>query len=175
MMHTLKPLAVLVAWCAMTVAAQAQIGDSRLPMDVAADRMRAIDSERRVVLSGNVDIRQGEGRLLADEVNIFVGEGAAASTGAWGDVQRIIATGNVLYITPARRARGDRGVYELETETITLTGEVFLTQGENVIATNYFSTNLETGDSNYGRADDGARVQFRFVPSNGNPVQDADG
>ena len=45
-------------------------------------------------------------------------------------------------------------------EVITLTGEVVITQGDNVITTNRFVNDLTTGNSNFGEAGTGERVRM---------------
>jgi len=138
-----------------------QVGDSTLPLDVGSDHMENLDSEHRTLLVGNVDIVQGDSRLMADHVNIFYSE---SETGGRGDIERIIATGSVRYFSPMQNARGDRGVYDIETDSISLTGDVVITQCENVITTNFFSTNLTTGDSVFGETNDGQRVRAVLFP-----------
>jgi lipopolysaccharide export system protein LptA len=138
------------------LSAMAQIGDSSLPMDVAADHMENIDTERRTILIGNVDITQGDRRLMADHVELHR---TLVTDGGRGNVERVVATGNVRYFSPAQNARGDNGIYEIDTDTITLTGDVVIRQGENVITTTFFRTNLTTGNSNFGQENDGQRVR----------------
>jgi len=136
--------------------ALAQIGDSTLPLDVGADHMENWDSERRTTLIGNVDIVQGDRRLMADHVELHHG---LSETGGRGDIERIVATGNVRYYSPLQNARGDTGVYRIEDDTITLRGDVVIRQCENVITTNFFSTHLTNGDSTFGQEGNGQRVR----------------
>lgn len=155
-------LGLLLAGLAGT--ASAQIGDSRLPLYVDADHMDMLDAERHIVLRGNVNVTQGTSSISARQIDVYyTGEGsgqdaAVEGTDGWGDIERIIATEDVLYITPTQRARGQRGVYTLAEETIVLTGDVVITQGENVITATRFVTNLETGNSSW-ESGDGGRVR----------------
>ncbi|MHA6287701.1 LptA/OstA family protein [Maricaulis sp. CAU 1757] len=173
-LSTAGPLAALFAIISLSSApASAQIGDSTLPIDIRADHFDAFNSERRVIYTGSeefgpVRIFQGTSSLEADRVEIFFnGAGSTTGTGpagSWGNVERIVATGHVLYVTPEQRARGDRGEYEMESETITLTGDVVITQGENVITGSRFVTNLVTGNSTFGSSGDGERVRSVIMP-----------
>jgi len=143
--------------------AMAQIGNSSLPLDIEADTFEILDAERRIVWLGNVHVVQGESSLQADRMDVYYnGEGTG---GGWGDIDRIVATDNVFYVTPTQRARGDRGVYELTEEIITLTGEVVITQGDNVITTNRFANNLATGNSSFGETGTGERVRMVLQPA----------
>ena len=144
-----------------TTAAEAQIGDSSQPLDTIADRIENLDSAGRTVLSGHVDITQGDSRLMSDRVELIWTQPVA---GRRGDIERVIATGHVRYFSPTQNATGDRGVYEMATDTITLTGDVVITQGENVITTTRFVSNLSSGDSNFGEEGDGAPVRAVIYP-----------
>lgn len=160
------PLALLcLALASMAVLAapaQAQIGDSSLPLDIEADHVDVLDAEKRIVWRGNVRASQGTSSLQAQRIEVFyTGQGL---DGGWGDIERIEAFEDVLYVTPGQRATGDRGIYRLSEETITLTGEVWITQGENTIATNYFVTDLISGDSSFGQQGDGERVRAVLIP-----------
>lgn len=118
--------------------AQAQISSDGGPIYINSERTETMQRERKVVLVGNVDIRQGTARLRADTVTIlFSGEqGEGASTtgvaAGFGQIQRIQAEGDVYYVTPELKAKGDRGVYELATDTITMTGNVALMRDKDV-------------------------------------------
>ncbi|MDF1770202.1 LptA/OstA family protein [Maricaulis sp.] len=142
--------------------AAAQIGNSGLPLDIEADTFEVLDAERHIVWLGNVHVVQGDSSLQADRMDVYYTE---APAGGWGDIDRIVATDNVFYITPAQRARGDRGVYQMSEEVITLTGEVVITQGDNVITTNRFVNDLTTGNSNFGEAGTGERVRMVLQPA----------
>lgn len=135
----------------------AQIGDSSLPLDIEADHVDVYDAERRIVWRGNVNAVQGTSSIRAQQIDVFY-TGQGEGTAGWGDIDRIVATDDVYYITPTQRARGQRGVYTLADETIVLTGDVVITQGENVITTTRFVTNLETGNSSW-ESGEGGRVR----------------
>jgi lipopolysaccharide export system protein LptA len=155
--------------------AAAQIGDSSAPMEIDADRMDVFDAEQRIVWTGNVVAVQGTSSIRADSIVAHFSGGSAGSgtTGSLGDIERIVATDNVFYVTPTQRARADLGVYEIETETITLTGDVVITQCENVITTNHFVTDLASGDSSFGDRQTGERVRAVLIPQDdAAPVSD---
>lgn len=156
----------LFALCAGTAAAQ--IGDSSLPLDIEADHSELFNPENRAVWTGNVNVVQGDSSIRADRIEVFFdGESTGAGpTGNLGNIERIVATGNVFYTTPEQRARGDRGVYLLESETVTLTGDVVITQGEDVFTATRFVTDLVTGNSSFGEAGDGERVRMVIHPRN---------
>jgi len=114
----------------------AQISSEGGPIYINSARTESLQNERKVILGGNVDIQQGTARLRADTVTIrFTGTsggGGASIVGGFGQVENIIAEGNVYYVTPELKAKGDRGVYELATDTITITGKVALMRERDV-------------------------------------------
>jgi len=144
--------------------AAAQIGDSSLPLDIEADHVDVLDAEKRIIWRGNVHASQGDSSLHANRIEVYY-TGVEGGEG-WGDIDRIEAFEDVHYVTPAQRARGDRGVYLLSEETITLTGDVWITQNENTISTNRFVTDLVTGNSSFGQEGDGQRVRAVLINEN---------
>jgi len=122
----------------MAAPACAQISSEGGPIYINSARTESLEAERKVLLVGNVDIQQGTARLRADQVTIkFTGKtaGAPASSsvvGGFGQVESIVAEGNVYYVTPELKAKSERGVYELATDTITMTGKVALMRDRDV-------------------------------------------
>ena len=138
---------------ALTFSASAQLSGQRGPIQIEADQLDFIDSEARAVYIGKVDAIQGDARIRAERLTIYFeqrsedGSSATALGGNVGDVQRLVAEGEVYYLTPSERARVDRGVYDYEADTITLTGNVTVTRGENVIAGDQLVVDLANGRS----------------------------
>jgi lipopolysaccharide export system protein LptA len=121
----------------MAAPALAQISSEGGPIYINSSRTESLENERKVLLVGNVDIQQGTARLRADTVTIRFkpaagGSGSSSVIGGFGQVENIVAEGNVYYVTPELKAKGDRGVYELATDTITMTGKVALMRERDV-------------------------------------------
>jgi lipopolysaccharide export system protein LptA len=119
--------------------AGAQVGRSNEPISVNADSLEVIQSQRVAIYRGNVEAIQGPNRIRAQEITVLFrpragAQGDASTLGAgFGEAERLTAVGNVIYATPTEQASGDRAVYEVATDTITMTGVVTVVQGENVI------------------------------------------
>lgn len=110
-------------------------------------------------LRGRAELTQGDNRIRADRV-----DGAITD----GDLSRVEATGNVYFVTPEQTIRGDKAVYTPANDTIVLTGDVILTQGQNVMtgARLTYNTRTEAAQMDSGS---GSRVQGVFYPqSSGN-------
>ena len=121
----------------MAAPAVAQISSEGGPIYINSARTESLEKENKVLLVGNVDIQQGTARLRADTVTIrFNGKAAkpgnTSIVGGFGQVENIVAEGNVYYVTPELKAKGDLGVYELATDTITMTGKVALMRDRDV-------------------------------------------
>ena len=117
--------------------AHAQISSEGGPIYINSDRTESLERERKVLLVGNVDIQQGEARLRANKVTLtFAGkQGSGASSslgGSFGQIESMLAEGEVFYVTPELKAKGDRGLYEAAIDTITMTGNVALMRGRDV-------------------------------------------
>jgi lipopolysaccharide export system protein LptA len=109
--------------------AQAFAGhDSNAPVNYAADRIDLLDKQKRVVLSGNVDISQADLRLRAARVTVAYTDADTLR------IQRMDATGGVSVTRGNESARGDVGVYDFNRRIITMVGNVRLrrTNGDNL-------------------------------------------
>lgn len=74
------------------------------------------------------------------------GQTAAVPHGAQ-DIRRIEARGGVTVVTKEQNASGDLGVYDLKAKTITLTGNVVVTQGKNVLHGDRVVVDTTTGNA----------------------------
>jgi lipopolysaccharide export system protein LptA len=166
---TFRCLPALMLLAAMVFAANvnAQQGtahDTALPIEIAADALEVQQDKQIAVFSGNVDAQQGSIKLRADRIWVYY-QGDAAEDAAQA-ISKIDAEGKVFFSSGTETAEGDQGTYNVDNGVITLTGEVVLTQGNNVIKGNRVVFDLTTGQSTMDgdkRGGDG-RVRGLFVP-----------
>lgn len=126
---------------------------------IGADKVDNVNGV--TVLTGQVDIKQGDVRLLADKVEIFSnGAGGNALVSA-NDINRMIATGNFYYITPEQEVRGDKGVYTSATESFVVMGDVILLQDDSVVTGSRLDYNLQTRDAKVTSACKGRKCKKR--------------
>ncbi len=122
--------------------AQAIAGfDANQPVNYAADRIELQDRQKRVVLSGNVEIRQGDLQL-----------NAARTTVAYSDegtlrIQRIDASGGVVVQRGNERASGAAAVYDLNRRVIVMSGNVSLRRGNDTLDGGRLTIDLNSGNS----------------------------
>ena len=134
--------ALVAAPVLLTAPAMGQaLGSGEGPVDISADDFEAFDAQGMGVYTGDVNVVRGDVRLRADRLEAYY---VRRETGG-PELRRIVAEGEVFYITPNEIARGDRGAYDLVNEVIELTGSVVLTQGCNVSTGAYLHAELNSG------------------------------
>jgi lipopolysaccharide export system protein LptA len=123
-----------------SAAAQALINhNSTAPVEFAADSIEVQSRADRIVIAGNVVVRQAGLTLTAQRMTV-----AYANTSGV-DVNRIDAVGGVTVTKGADSARGNAAVYDLDRRLITLVGGVELNQGGNRLAGGRLVIDLTSG------------------------------
>jgi len=146
MKKTMKLTAAALLVTAMPLTANAQFArNNNAPIEATADDI--VNTAGTTTLTGQVDVRQGDTRILADKMKIFGGVVGAGGSSAASDISRIEATGNFYYLTPEQEVRGNNGVYVQATDTFTITGNVILLQGENIVTGETLIYNLTTEEA----------------------------
>jgi lipopolysaccharide export system protein LptA len=125
---------------ATTAGAQSIAGfNSNQPVNYAADRIELQDRQKRVVLSGDVVITQGDLRLTAGRTTVAYTDAGALS------IQRIDATGGVTVTRGNERASGAAGVYDFNRRVIVLSGGVALRRGSDTLNGGRLTIDLDSG------------------------------
>jgi lipopolysaccharide export system protein LptA len=132
--------------------------DQDLPVHIDARTLEVHDRSKTATFAGNVKVVQGDTTMTCKTLVVFYGQEAgvggdkpvvrANTTGAVPgaqNIRRIEARGSVTVITKDQNASGDLGVYDLATKTITLSGNVVVSQGKNVIHGERVVVNTVTG------------------------------
>jgi lipopolysaccharide export system protein LptA len=129
----LAPLALAaLAWAG---GAWAQLDThSSAPADTTANQMEVINSKCLAILTGQAEVLQGTTRLRADTISVYTKPKGVDASGqrACGAAERIVADGNVYYVTPEQNVRGDHAVYTDASDEIVVTGDVIVVQGQSV-------------------------------------------
>jgi lipopolysaccharide export system protein LptA len=87
----------------------------KIPAFASANRMTYSDKERKVHYDGAVRSRQGEDRIEADSIDVYLMKET-------NEVERMVAEGNVRMFQPGRKGVGDKLVYTAQDERAVLTG-----------------------------------------------------
>jgi len=114
--------------------------DSNAPVNYSADHIELLDRENRVILSGNVDVTQGDMRLRSQRSTVaFTNEGGQVK------IQRLDASGDVLVTQGADTASGEVAVYDFPRRIITMAGHVVLHQSSSVLNGSRLVIDLNSG------------------------------
>ena len=140
------------------------------PVQIEAASLEVREKDKVATFSGNVHVIQGDTDLRSktlvvyyEEDNPKAGAIKAAQPGPGGSsqVKRLEASGSVLVTQKDQTATGDKGVFDMRTNTITLTGNVVISQGQNVLRGERLVVDRATGVSRI----EGGRVQGIFQRS----------
>lgn len=139
--------------------------NSDAPVDYAADRIELQDKQKRVVLSGNVNIAQGDLRLRAGRTTVaYIDNGGVK-------IQRIDASGGVIVTRGGETARGDVGIYDFNRRVITMVGNVTLNRGADNLSGGRLVIDLASGISSVdGRGSGGSSAVGAPAGSGGGRV-----
>jgi lipopolysaccharide export system protein LptA len=146
------------------------------PIQIEADSLVVHDKIKTATFSGNVQVVQGDTTMKCQTLVVFYGhevgiaQNAAPATEAKTaggapqgaqDIRRIEARGGVTVVTKDQNASGDVGVYDPPSKTITLTGNVVVSQGQNVIHGERVVVNTVTGNARVESSEGGGTVPGR--------------
>lgn len=144
--------AVLVA-ASVALPAQAQLSDQGGPLQIDGNVTDIFNKENKVIFSSGVDVVQGDTRLRAEKMTILFSDDESNQitlASSFGEIQEIIAEGDVFFITPDQKARGDRAVYSAELNTIVLSENVVVTIGTDVARTDCLTIDRENDTTRLG-------------------------
>jgi lipopolysaccharide export system protein LptA len=134
--------------------------DADQPIAVNADSFTADLQGETGTYSGNVLVVQGAIKMRADEVTVAVPGGRAT---------RMEATGGIVVESPSGTATGALAIYDINAQTVRLTGNVVLTKDANVMRGNVLEVRIADGRATLsggmvnGQPTEQGRVQGLFV------------
>jgi lipopolysaccharide export system protein LptA len=123
----LKLLLLLVfAWTTNTIAVDFfSSADRDQPLEITSHQLEVFQDEQKSIFSGDVVAQQGEMTLYTDKLTVIFD--------AQNEVSRIEAAGKVRIEEPLRNARGAHAVFDRDADTLILSGNAEVVQGENRI------------------------------------------
>jgi lipopolysaccharide export system protein LptA len=166
----------------------AQGQDQDQPIQIEAKTLEVRDKIKQATFSGDVQVVQGDTTMRCQTLVVFYGADAAGGAAAGANapaptkptiavpqnaqnIRRIEAHGGVTVFTKDQNASGDLGVYDLKSKTVTLTGNVVVSQGQNVIHGERVVVDTVTGNARIESSNAGgaapSRVRALIQPSNG--------
>lgn len=128
-------VAVALGLLAAAGGARAQIEtNSNAPIDITANEAQVENAKCLAIWKGAAEALQGDSRLRANTITVYEAPKGKDDSGQQncGATERVIAEGNVYYVTPTQRAHGERAIYTAANDEIVMTGDVVVAQGKDV-------------------------------------------
>jgi lipopolysaccharide export system protein LptA len=163
-------------------------GTGKEPIKIDADRLDVFDRENKAVFAGNVVAVQGESTIRCSSMTVHYqrkekdpkgkaaeGKGADAPVaeakpepkGAdptdGSAIRQVVCAGPVTVVSKDQVASGDNAVFDRVANRVVLTGNVVLSQCQNVTRGSRLVYDMNTGRANMDPVA-GGRVSAMFVP-----------
>lgn len=146
-------LALVLGASATLAQTQVPVGglraDPNAPVEVEADALSVSQTDGTATFTGNVVILQGDLRLAAQKVRVDYAaapDGAPDQGAGQGKITALHASGGVTMTSGQDdAAEADEAVYDVPAGKVTMTGNVLLTQGKNVVSGQALVVDLATG------------------------------
>lgn len=155
-------------------------GSGKEPIKIDADRLDVFDRENKAIFAGNVVAVQGDSTIRCSSMTVRYkrgkdkkeatatgGEPASQAERAAGlnenGIQRVECAGPVTVVQKDQIATGDNAVFDQEAKRIVVTGNVILSQCQNVTRGSRLVYDMNTGRANMDPVA-GGRVSALLVP-----------
>lgn len=150
------------------------------PVHIESATLEVRDKDKLATFSGDVRVKQGDTGMRCKTLLVFYEQDAAdngkgmpaAKPGPGGEqkIKRLEARGAVVVTQKEQTATGELGIFDMKTNTVTLTGNVMMTQGKNVLRGDKLIVDLTSGVSRVESGKNGTgRVQGLFLPGSQTP------
>jgi lipopolysaccharide export system protein LptA len=140
------------------------------PVNIEADQLDVREKDQAAVFTGNVVVTQAESRLETKALTVFYTGGATAGAPATSrSIKRLEADGSVVVTSKDQKATGSKGVFDMASNTVVMTGGVVLSQGPNVIRGDRLFVDLTKQTSRIETGGSTGRVRGLFLPNKGTP------
>ena len=139
------------------------------PIEIESDKLEVREAENLAVFTGNVSVTQGPTILKSGTMTVYYAkDGGSAATGS-SNIERLEVDGKVYVKSDRQVATGDRGVFDMKTEVLVLSGnEVVLSEGNNVLRGCKLTVQMKTGRAQVDGCSKGSgngRVIMKLDPS----------
>lgn len=159
-------------------------GTGKEPIKIDADRLDVFDRENKAIFAGNVVAVQGDSTIRCSTMTVHYQRGkdagskdtakdavakepeakeAKASAGGDNAIRQVDCAGPVTVVSKDQVATGDNAVFDRVANRVVLTGNVVLSQCQNVTRGSRLVYDLNSGRANMD-PQAGGRVSAMFVP-----------
>jgi lipopolysaccharide export system protein LptA len=152
------------------------------PVQIEAASLEVRDKDKVATFSGNVKVVQGDTIMRCKSLVVFYEGGSsqggasamkAATPGPGGSssISRLEARGGVTVNQKDQTATGDSGLFDMKANTVTLQGNVLVSQGQNVLRGERLVVDLTSGVSRVdsGKSTGPVRMLIQQGESDGKP------
>jgi lipopolysaccharide export system protein LptA len=148
------------------------------PIKINSATLEVRDKDKMATFSGDVHLVQGDTTLRSKTLVVFYDDDApskpaapskgAAQAGSQQNqqIKRVEAKGNVIVVQKDQTATGESGIFDMQANTVTLVGNVVISQGQNVVKGDTLTVDMTTGVSRIacGKTQEKCRVTGLFLP-----------
>jgi lipopolysaccharide export system protein LptA len=145
------------------------------PVKIQAASLEVREKEKIATFTGDVQVFQGDTEMRCKSLVVFYEEDPtahgvkAAEPGPGGQrqIRRIEAKGGVTVIQKDQNATGDTAIFNMRENTVTLTGNVIVTHGQDILRGQRLVVDLTSGVTKI----DQGRVEGLFQSSSRNAAE----
>ena len=123
------------------------MGNNNEPIQIEADKLEIIDNQNTALLTGNVSVVQGATLLKARQIKVFYLRSDQQSKTNSG-IRQIEASGKVAIRSEDNHVTADKASVDMVREFVTLTGNVLISQGQNIVKGCIVTVDLKRNVSN---------------------------
>jgi lipopolysaccharide export system protein LptA len=147
------------------------------PIKITSATLEVRDKDKMATFSGDVHLVQGDTTMRSKTLVVFYDDDTSAKPGPSSpsgqgspaqnqQIKRVEAKGNVIVVQKDQTATGESGIFDMKANTVTLVGNVVVSQGPNVVKGDTLTVDMTTGVSRIvcGKAQDKCRVTGLFQP-----------
>jgi lipopolysaccharide export system protein LptA len=148
------------------------------PVKIESSRLEVRDKDKKATFLGDVHLTQGDTTLTCRTLVVHYEQNAAPTSanpaaaktattqpaaGGQSQIRKLEAVGDVVVVQKDQTATGSKGIFDMKSNTITLEGNVVVTQGQNVLRGERLVVDMTSGVSNVEPVK-GHRVEGLFLP-----------
>lgn len=141
------------------------------PIKIDATTLEVRDKDKTATFVGSVNLVQGDTTLKCKTLVVHYDQNTSGAKmisstpgpGGSQQIRRLEAKGDVVVTQKDQVATGENGVFDMKSNTITLTGKVVVSTGPNVLRGDRLVVDMTTGVSRVESLKSG-RVEGLFLP-----------
>ena len=125
------------------------------PVSIESNSFELNDKTKVASFLGDVQVTQGDTTLRCARLLVFYDQGGTPGTltaakpgpGGQQQIRRLEARGGIVVTQKEQIATGETGIFDMKTNTITMSGKVVITQGQNILRGDKLIVDMTTGTS----------------------------